>query len=156
MAAPQVGVPLRLAVIEDRCRNPFNMPLETFREQERTPVRFHVIINPKITAREGSERTFFEGCLSVPGFRATVSRLREIQVEYLDENGECHAVTAHGWYARILQHEIDHLNGILYVDLMQTRTFMANEMFMQYWKEMSLADVIARLKIIEDNDQPHP
>jgi peptide deformylase len=69
------------------------------------------------------KRNFYEGCLSLPGFSAVVPRARSIRVEYLDEHGQSQSVQASGWYARILQHEIDHLHGALYIDRMQSRTF---------------------------------
>jgi peptide deformylase len=113
LAAPQIGLPLRLAVIEDVAEVP---------EQERTPVPFHVIVNPRLTL--GPEVVaHYEGCLSVDGFQATVARARTVTVEALDHRAEPVTINASGWYARILQHEIDHLDGTLYIDRMDTRTF---------------------------------
>ena len=113
LAAPQVGVPLRLAVIEDMAESP---------DKERRPVPFHVIINPHISLGAGIVE-HFEGCLSVEGFQAIVPRAHEVTVEALDHNGAQMKIEASGWYARILQHEIDHLDGTLYIDRMHTRTF---------------------------------
>ncbi|HVZ71528.1 MAG TPA: peptide deformylase [Polyangia bacterium] len=113
LAAPQVGVALQLAVIED---------VGDSEAQERSPVPFHVIANPRLTL--GDERVeHHEGCLSVEGFQAVVARARTVTVEALDHRGAPVTIKAHGWYARILQHEIDHLNGTLYIDRMDTRTF---------------------------------
>jgi peptide deformylase len=113
LAAPQIGVPLQLAVIEDIGDND---------DQERKPVPFHVIASPKLTL--GDELVeHYEGCLSVEGFQALVPRARAVTVEALDHRGEPVTINAAGWYARILQHEIDHLNGTLYIDRMKTRTF---------------------------------
>ena len=67
--------------------------------------------------------TFFEGCLSVAGFAALVPRFHEVQVSGLDEKGEPISWRVSGWPARILQHEVDHLEGTLYVDRMHTRSF---------------------------------
>jgi peptide deformylase len=113
LAAPQVGVPLQLAVIED---------IGESEVQERQPVPFHVIATPRLTL--GDEVVeHFEGCLSVEGFQAMVPRARAVTVEALDHRGQPITIRAAGWYARILQHEIDHLNGTLYIDRMKTRTF---------------------------------
>jgi peptide deformylase len=123
LAAPQVGLPLQLAVIEDREDLLKGLAAEDLAERERRPVPFHVIINPAITYSSDETKNFYEGCLSLPGFSAVVPRARTIRVEYLDERAEPQFVQATGWYARILQHEIDHLNGALYIDRMQSRTF---------------------------------
>jgi peptide deformylase len=113
LAAPQIGLPLRLAVIEDSVEDP---------NLERKPVPFHVIINPILTL--GSETVDeVEGCLSLDGFRAKVRRARSVRVEAIDHTGSSVTIDASGWYARILQHEIDHLDGHLYIDRMDTRTF---------------------------------
>ncbi|HEX7501285.1 MAG TPA: peptide deformylase [Polyangia bacterium] len=113
LAAPQVGLPLRLAVIED---------IQDVPEKERKPVPFHVIINPQLTLGAGVVE-HYEGCLSLDGFQARVSRAQAVTVEALDHHGSPVKIEASGWYARILQHEIDHLDGTLYIDRMHTRTF---------------------------------
>jgi peptide deformylase len=140
LAAPQIGLPLQLAVIEDREDLLKDVSPEKLAETERAPVPFHVIINPQITL--GKTRVeFFEGCLSVPKFGALVSRARQVTVDCLNERGEPVRIEASGWYARILQHEIDHLNGCLYIDRMSTRTFMTVDNFAKYWKSRSIADL---------------
>lgn len=123
LAAPQIGESIQLAVIEDRIDYIDDMPAEKLAELQRSPVDFHVIINPTLTPIDETVVAFFEGCLSVAGFAAMVPRAQSVRVECLNERAEPITITAHGWYARILQHEIDHLNGTLYVDRMQTRTF---------------------------------
>jgi peptide deformylase len=123
LAAPQIGLPLQLAVIEDREDLLKGFATADLAERERRPVPFHVIINPVIAFSSDEMKSFYEGCLSLPGFSAVVPRARTIRVEYLDERAESHFVQASGWYARILQHEIDHLRGALYIDRMLTRTF---------------------------------
>jgi len=123
LAAPQIGESIQLAVIEDRIDYINDTPAEKLAELQRSPVDFHVIINPKLTPIGETVVAFFEGCLSVAGFAAMVPRAQSVRVECLNERAEPITITAHGWYARILQHEIDHLNGTLYIDRMQTRTF---------------------------------
>ena len=86
------------------------------------PVPFHVIASPRLTLGEEVVE-HYEGCLSVDGFSASVARARSVTVEALAHRGAPVTIRAAGWYARILQHEIDHLNGTLYIDRMNTRTF---------------------------------
>jgi peptide deformylase len=123
LAAPQVGLPLQRAVIEDREELLKAVPTQELLEKERQPVPFHVLINPSIVQLGSDKIDFYEGCLSLAGFSAVVSRPRTVRVEYLDDRAEPHHVEASGWYARILQHEIDHLAGTLYIDRMHSRTF---------------------------------
>jgi peptide deformylase len=139
LAAPQIGFPLQLAVIEDQAELMQEIGAQRLAETERRPVPFHVIINPSITS--GEEKVeFFEGCLSVPRFGALVVRARQVTVECWNERAEPVRIEASGWYARILQHEIDHLNGCLYVDRMRPRTFMTVENFGRYWKDRPIAE----------------
>jgi peptide deformylase len=145
LAAPQVGVGLQLAVIEDREELLSGLPAEELAEKERGPVSFHVIINPEITLLGGDRADFYEGCLSLSGFSAVVSRARRVRVAYLDERGESQSVEASGWYARILQHEIDHLRGTLYIDRMESRTFTSVENWSRFWKGKPVRDVVEGL-----------
>ena len=134
LAAPQVGVSLQIAVIEDQEEFMKHLPVEELDKKGRRPVPFHVLINPKIV-RAGDEKVeFHEGCLSLAGFSAIVPRALSIRVEYRNERGEPCSVEAAGWYARILQHEIDHLNGHLYIDRMHSRTYTSLENWNRYWK----------------------
>jgi peptide deformylase len=127
LAAPQVGVSIQLAVIEDKPEYLAHHTADELAETQRAAVPFHVIINPKLTLLGNESAQFFEGCLSVDGFQALVERALNVRVECLNERGEEITINAHGWYARILQHEIDHLNGTLYIDRMNTRTFTTSE-----------------------------
>jgi peptide deformylase len=106
-----------------------------------------VIANPKLSVTLADPVEFFEGCLSVAGFTALVPRARAVHVEYHDERGETRVIEARGWHARILQHEIDHLRGILYVDRMATRTFMTTTNYTQHWKDRSLQELRAVLDL---------
>jgi peptide deformylase len=141
LAAPQVGQSLQLAVIEDKPEYTRDAPADTIKERERKPVPFHVIINPKLTLAPGSSIEFFEGCLSLNGFTAVVPRAHNVTVECLDHRGEPKVIRASGWYARILQHEVDHLHGTLYIDGMHSHTFMTIENFNRYWKDKPVAEV---------------
>ena len=142
LAAPQVGLPLRLAVIEDREELLKTLTPEELAEKERVPVSFHVIINPEITALEHETVDFYEGCLSLAGFSAVVPRARKVRIAYLNERAEPRSVEASGWYARILQHEIDHLDGTLYIDRMRSRTFTSLENWSRFWKNKPLNNAL--------------
>jgi peptide deformylase len=146
LAAPQVGVPLQLAVIEDREEYQAKLSPSQLSERERRPVPFHVIINPRIVSAEKTGLEFFEGCLSVAGYSAIVPRARAVTVEYLNEHAETKRVEAAGWYSRILQHEIDHLAGVLYVDRMHSCTFTTLENLDRLWKDLPTSVVLAKLK----------
>jgi peptide deformylase len=141
LAAPQIGMALQLAVIEDKQEYFAGFSAEQLAERERRPVPFHVIINPTIHVQSAAEVEFFEGCLSLPGFTAIVPRARDVRVECLDEKGERQVIEASGWYARILQHEIDHLQGTLYLDRMLSRSFCCLDLHVRFWKSKSVAEV---------------
>jgi len=141
LAAPQVGLSLQLAVIEDREEYHKDVAPEQLRERERRPVPFHVIVNPKITVVGDEKAEFFEGCLSLSGFLGLVPRARSVRVECLNENAQPTVIEASGWYARILQHEIDHLNGALYIDRMHSRTFTSLENWTRFWKGKPMSEI---------------
>lgn len=127
LAAPQVGVPLRVIVLEDTEHLVRHLSDAERQERERVVFPAKVVFNP-VLAPVGEERlTFFEGCLSVQGFVALVERHAEVEVTGLDERGEPLRWRVRGWPARILQHEVDHLDGTLYVDRMLTRSFTTSE-----------------------------
>jgi peptide deformylase len=140
LAAPQVGVPLQLAVIEDRAEYLDKPSPEQLAERGRQAVPFHVLVNPTCTVLEPDPLEFFEGCLSLAGFTAIVPRARRVRVECLDEKAAPVTILAEGWYARILQHEIDHLNGIVYIDRMRTRSFCAAANYERWWKGRPVAE----------------
>ena len=141
LAAPQIGRNLQLAVIEDRKEYIKDWTPEQLAEREREAVPFQVIINPKLTLLGEEQVEFFEGCLSLNGLMALVPRARRVRVECLDENGKARVIEAGGWYARILQHEIDHLGGTLYIDRMVPRTLMTVENYKQHWLEKNAAEI---------------
>ncbi len=146
LAAPQIGVTVQMAVIEDRAEYQKKLTAEQLSERERQPIPFYVMINPRIVSSDATNLEFFEGCLSISGYSAVVPRARAVTVEYLDELAERKRVHAAGWHARILQHEIDHLGGILYVDRMQPRTWTTLDNLERIWKDLSIAEVLAKLQ----------
>jgi peptide deformylase len=146
LAAPQIGLSLQIVVIEDRKEYHKEVSAEQLKLRERRPVPFHVVINPRIRgAQDDQILEFFEGCLSLPGFFALVPRSRSVRVECLDHRGNSKAIEASGWYARILQHEIDHLHGHLYIDRMHSRSFSSMENWEKFWKGKPIAAVRSEL-----------
>jgi peptide deformylase len=124
LAAPQIGVGLQVMVIEDREEYMAKAPPEVLAAQERFPVPLKVIINPRLKpVSEEPTVVFTESCLSVSGYMADVKRYREVVVEGFDADGKSLRWQAKGWPARILQHEMDHLQGKLYIDRMDPVTF---------------------------------
>jgi peptide deformylase len=109
IAAPQIGVLLRIVVINASLGR---KPCENHGEL--------VLINPEITDYDGLVRTR-EGCMSVPEFTGDVNRAAEITINFLDENFSPKAISATGFEAIVLQHEIDHLDGILFIDRVISR-----------------------------------
>ncbi|HEU4731377.1 MAG TPA: peptide deformylase [Kofleriaceae bacterium] len=145
LAAPQVGESLQIAVIEDPPRLHAGLTPAQLAERERAAVPFHVLVNPRLTP-EGSERVHaYEGCLSFSGFMMIVPRWRSVRVEALDERGEPVTRVASGWYARILQHEIDHLHGVVCCDRMEPRTLTTHDNHLRHWRDMAIEDVRATI-----------
>ena len=146
LAAPQIGQSIQLAVIEDRATYISDLSEDELAERQRSAIPFHVIINPKLSVAGNSTAQFFEGCLSVEGYQAVVDRALSVRVECLNELAEAVTINAQGWYARILQHEIDHLNGTLYIDRMKTRTLTTVQNAQRHWNSKSIDEVLAELE----------
>jgi peptide deformylase len=116
IAAPQIGVSLQVAIIElpsiNRYGQEVNLP-------------FTVFINPEIDYLTDQTQGYWEGCLSVPGLRGYVERPTQIRVRFLNSVGEKEEMIADGFLATVLQHELDHLAGILYVDRIKNPALLA-------------------------------
>jgi peptide deformylase len=109
LAAPQVHVSLRLAVLE--------VPSYDERTEEAVPLL--ILVNPRVTPLGKKKIDGAEGCLSIPGLRGSVPRFERLRLEALDRHGEPYAVEAEGFFARVIQHECDHLAGEVYLDRME-------------------------------------
>jgi len=105
LASPQVGESLRLVVIEYGDD-----------DDENVPSKLYVVVNPEITRTSEEKIVATEGCLSIPGVQGDVERFQAVTVKGLNRHGRPMTVKAKGWLARIFQHEIDHLDGVLFVD----------------------------------------
>lgn len=147
LAAPQVGVSLQLVVIEDPPEYHARLTPEELAARERAAVPFHVLVNPKLTMRTDEVVAAFEGCLSFADFQMIVPRIRKVRVEALDEHGERVVRVATGWYARILQHEVDHLYGIVCCDRMESRTLTTMANYTAHWSNHSVAEVRAAVAL---------
>jgi peptide deformylase len=147
LAAPQVGVSKRIIVMEDRPEMTAGLPQDVLIEREREPQPLRVLINPVMTMVGAETRDFFEGCLSITGYTAMVTRNREVAVSYLDEKGNPQEWRARGWPARVMQHEYDHLERVLYTDKMIRRSFMSTEEFKARHGTKLIADLKQELGI---------
>jgi peptide deformylase len=141
LAAPQIGIPRRVIVLEDRDELVKNLTAEERREREREPFATRVFVNPVLRLIGEERAMFFEGCLSVKGYVGLVERSREVEVTGLDEHGVAQTWHVKGWPARILQHEVDHLEGTLYVDRMKTRSFASAEQAKAMYAGKPIAEV---------------
>lgn len=114
LAAPQIGLPIRLFVIDAK---PFSDDDDLERDEQELLKNFKkVFINAKILKEEGEKWTFNEGCLSIPGVTEDVAREEFVTIEYQDEDFNTYVETFSGLAARIIQHEYDHIEGILFTD----------------------------------------
>ncbi len=130
LAAPQVGLGLAFAVVEDH--PPLTESGEIVEAIAKDPREFaefpfHVIINPHYEPIGDKTASFYEGCLSVPGYEAVRKRWLDIKATWQDENGDEHEENLHGWPARIFQHETDHLSGEVYIDKCEIRTLATTD-----------------------------
>jgi peptide deformylase len=109
VAAPQVHVSLRLAVIE--------VPADDERSEAAVPLT--VLVNPVVTPLGDGTEVGWEGCLSIPDLRGQVPRFKRVRLDALDREGRPYTVEAEAFFARVIQHECDHLDGSVYIDRMQ-------------------------------------
>ncbi len=114
LAAPQIGLPIRLFLVDT---SPFAED-ETLDDEQKNQLKDfkQTFINAQIETEEGDEWVFNEGCLSIPNVREDVFRKPQITISYQDENFKKHKKTFKGLIARVIQHEYDHIEGILFTD----------------------------------------
>jgi peptide deformylase len=134
IAAPQIGISLQVFAMEFS-KNHFNalkkrgIKEEDLQAMEISLIPLKVFVNPTFKVIDSKIIKFPEGCLSIAGFKGIVPRYRGVELEATDEKGEVVKWEAYGWPARIIQHEVDHLNGELYINKMNPQTFEN-----LYWK----------------------
>lgn len=118
LAAPQVGLAIRLFIVDT---SPFSDDEDLSTEEQELLAGFKkTFINPVIVKEEGEEWGFNEGCLSIPEVREDVFRKEQITIEYYDEDFKKHTDVYDGLIARVIQHEYDHIEGILFTDLISS------------------------------------
>ena len=133
LAAPQIGESVQLAVIE--------LASGANRYGSGDSLPYTVFINPVLTVIDATEQGFWEGCLSVPGLRGFVERPRHVRVNYWNAAGEEQDLIAEGFLATVVQHELDHLFGRLYIDQMKdTRLLSFQEEFQQFYGQAPSLD----------------
>ncbi|ALE07770.1 peptide deformylase [Arthrobacter sp. ERGS1:01] len=135
LAAPQIGIPLQLAVLEDQ----YEVPAENAAARNREPLDFLAVLNPRYTAVGSATASHYEGCLSMSGWQAVVERAKTIDLAYDDELGAVHTRRLSGWQARIAQHETDHLSGIIYLDRAHTRSLASDAEYAANWARPDIA-----------------
>jgi peptide deformylase len=151
LAAPQIGEPIQLAVVQDGPDQWRDTPPAELDARGRTELPFTVLVNPVLVpATDDGTVAFYEGCLSVPGFAGVVARHRYVRVDGLDEHGEPRSLTFTGWPARIAQHEVDHLLGVLYLDRVQTRSLSTVDNYLDRWARRPTVDAAAALGFAAD------
>lgn len=106
LAAPQVGIPSRVIVVE--------YPEDE--EQEDAPKKLFIVVNPEIKEMSAETELGIEGCLSIPGLNGEVERALAVTVKGQTRHGQVFKIKAKGWLARIFQHEVDHINGVVFTD----------------------------------------
>lgn len=146
LAAPQLGIPLQLAVLEDH----FGSDAETAAARERLPLDFLAILNPRYVAVGEEVASFYEGCLSVSGLQAVVTRHRRVRLDYQAPDGARTSAEYSGWQARIVQHETDHLQGILYLDKAELRSLACNAEYSARWAEPGIDQARRALGFLPD------
>lgn len=136
IAAPQLGQMVRIASFEDTEEQMKHVSEEKRQRIGRRPIPYTVLINPRIQEDEDGEKLYYpENCLSYPGQMGVVPRSKTISVNALNMLGEAIRFRASGWFARAILHEVDHLNGIAWIDAALPRSIMHIETFIaRYYK----------------------
>jgi peptide deformylase len=146
LAAPQIGEPIRLAVLQDGPERWSQLTPDQLLERDRRILLFTVLVNPVLVRADSADPvSFYEGCLSVPGLTGVVARHSSVLVEALDEHGDPRSWTFTGWPARIAQHEVDHLDGVLYLDRVETRSLSTTDVYLQRWAHRQVPEASAAL-----------
>ena len=135
LAAPQLGIPLQVAVLEDQ----FVVDAEVAATRGREPLPFFAMLNPSYQPLGGSTVAFYEGCLSLNGLQAAVSRPEAVRLDFTAPDGSTQQRDFSGWQARIVQHETDHVQGILYLDRAELRSISNNAEYSARWAQPDIS-----------------
>lgn len=146
LAAPQLGIPLQLAVLEDQ----FEVDPVVAAARGREPLPFFAVLNPSYQSLGTSTVAFYEGCLSVHGLQAAVTRPESVRLDFLAPDGTGQQRDFTGWQARIVQHETDHLHGILYLDKAELRSLSDNAEYSARWAQPDISLARQELGFLPD------
>ncbi|BCW67152.1 peptide deformylase 1 [Arthrobacter sp. NicSoilB4] len=135
LAAPQLGIPLQIAVLEDQ----FDVDPEVAAVRGREALPFFAMLNPTYQPLGGSTVAFYEGCLSLNGLQAAVSRPEKVLLDFTAPDGSTQQREFSGWQARIVQHEADHVHGILYLDRAELRSISSNAEYSARWAQPDIS-----------------
>lgn len=141
LAAPQLGIPLQLAVLEDL----YPLDPEIAATRNRKPLDFLAVVNPRYRPAGDDTAAFYEGCLSLNGLQAVVVRPERVVLDYHTPAGKEMHQEFEGWQARIVQHETDHLAGMLYIDRAELRSLSTNSEYAARWAEPGIGKARAGL-----------
>lgn len=146
LAAPQLGIPLQIAVLEDQ----FPVDPEVASVRGREPLPFFAMLNPRYQPAGTRSVAFYEGCLSVGGLQAAVLRPESVQLDFTAPDGTPVQRTFTGWQARIVQHEADHVHGILYLDRAELRSLSSNAEYSARWAQPDISRARQELGFLPD------
>jgi len=146
LAAPQLGIPLQLAVLEDQ----FVVDPEVAAARGREPLPFFAMLNPTYQPLGGSTVAFYEGCLSLNGIQAAVDRPEAVRLDFTAPDGNLQQREFSGWQARIVQHEADHVHGILYLDRAELRSISNNAEYSARWAQPDISLARKELGFLPD------
>jgi peptide deformylase len=146
LAAPQLGIPLQLAVLEDQ----FAVDPEVAAVRGREPLPFFAMLNPSYQPIGTGAVAFYEGCLSIGGLQAAVLRPESVRLNFTAPDGTDLQRSFSGWQARIVQHETDHLHGILFLDRAELRSISNNAEYASRWAQPDISRARQELGFLPD------
>jgi peptide deformylase len=146
LAAPQLGIPLQLAVLEDQ----FAVDPEVAAVRGREPLPFFAMLNPRYQPIGTGTAAFYEGCLSIGGLQAAVLRPESVRLDFTAPDGTDLQRSFSGWQARIVQHETDHLHGILFLDRAELRSISNNAEYASRWAQPDISRARQELGFLPD------
>ncbi len=146
LAAPQLGIPLQLAVLEDQ----FAVDPDVAAVRGREPLPFFAMLNPRYQSLDTTSVAFYEGCLSIGGLQAAVLRPESVRLDFTAPDGTELQRSFSGWQARIVQHETDHLHGILFLDRAELRSISNNAEYAARWAQPDISRARQELGFLPD------
>jgi len=149
LAAPQIGVPLQIFIMQITRSQLNGWKEEVRKERNAEVVPLQIFINPTVKVLDNSKLILREGCCSMHGFSGRIARAKKLQLNALNENGETVEIKAQDWTARIIQHEVDHLQGLVITDRMDL-----SSLSMDYWTYVNRRN--GKFKLSYEGIKPGP